>query len=47
MRYDTDTQAPNVTKQTFTMPYPTQDVVFNQHLLEDAIHVDVRKTYSY
>ncbi|MBO1363649.1 RagB/SusD family nutrient uptake outer membrane protein [Prevotella sp. A2931] len=47
MKYDTDTQAPNVTQQTFTMPYPTQDVVFNQRLLDNAIHVDVRATYSY
>lgn len=47
MKYDTDTAAPNVTKETFTMPYPTQDVVFNQRLLDDAIDVDVRAIYSY
>lgn len=47
MKYDTDTAAPNVTKDTFTMPYPTQDVVFNQRLLDDAIDVDVRAIYSY
>lgn len=47
MRYDTDTPAPNATQQSFTMPYPTQDVVFNQRLQEAAINVDVRATYSY
>ena len=45
--YDTDTQAPNVTIETFTLPFPTEDVVFNKHLLEDPIHVDVRAEYSY
>lgn len=46
-RYDTDTQAPNVTIETFTLPFPTEDVVYNKHLLEDPIHVDVREEYSY
>lgn len=45
--YDTDTQAPNVTINSFTLPFPTEDVVFNPHLLEDPIHVDVRAEYSY
>ena len=45
--YDTDTQAPNVTIESFTLPFPTEDVVFNKHLLEDPIHVDVRAEYSY
>ena len=46
-RYDTDTQAPNVTEKSFTLPFPTEDVVFNPHLLEAPIHVDVRSEYSY
>lgn len=46
-RYDTDTQAPNVTINSFTLPFPSEDVVFNPHLLEKPIHVDVRSTYSY
>ena len=46
-QYDTDTPAPNVTKNSFTLPFPTEDVVFNGHLMEDAIHVDVRNEYSY
>ena len=45
--YDTDTQAPNVTAESFTLPFPTEDVVFNPHLLEAPIHVDVRAEYSY
>ena len=45
--YDTDTQAPNVTVNSFTLPFPTEDVVYNPHLLEDPIHVDVRAQYSY
>lgn len=47
MRYDSDTPAPNVSASTFTLPYPSQDVVFNGRLLEDPVHVDVRSTYSY
>ena len=46
-KYDTDTQAPNVTVNSFTLPFPTEDVVFNPHLLEAPIHVDVRAEYSY
>lgn len=46
-KYDSDTQAPNVTINSFTLPFPTEDVVFNPHLLEDPIHIDVRAEYSY
>lgn len=45
--YDKDTPAPNVTASSFTIPFPSEDVVFNKHLMEDPIHVDVRATYSY
>jgi hypothetical protein len=45
--YDTTVAAPNITESSFTLPFPTEDVVFNPHLLEDPIHVDVRETYSY
>lgn len=45
--YDSTTSAPNVTADSFTLPFPTEDVVFNPHLLEDPIHVDVRSTFSY
>jgi len=45
--YDTDTPAPNVTENSFTIPFPTEDLTFNKHLSEEAIHVDIRSTYSY
>lgn len=46
-RYDTDTPAPNVTASSFTLPLPSQDVVFNGNLMKDPVHVDIRETYSY
>jgi hypothetical protein len=45
--YNTDTAAPNVTEESFTLPFPTEDLVYNKHLSEPAIHVDIRETYSY
>ena len=45
--YDDQTPAPNVTVNSFTIPFPMEDLTFNQHLKEEAIHVDVRETYSY
>lgn len=45
--YNTTDPAPNVTEASFTLPLPTEDVVFNPHLLEDPIQVDVRNTYAY
>lgn len=47
VRYNSDTEAPNVTIDSFTLPFPTEDVVFNPHLLEPAINVDVRSEFSY
>lgn len=46
-KYDTDTPIPNVTASNFTLPFPTEDVVFNPNLMEEPIHVDVRSEYSY
>jgi hypothetical protein len=46
-RYDEDTPAPNVTASSFTLPLPSQDVVFNGNLMKDPVHVDIRETYSY
>lgn len=46
-KYDTDTPIPNVTASNFTLPFPTEDVVFNPSLMEKPIHVDVRSEYSY
>ena len=47
VRYNTDTPAPNVTRSSFTLPIPTEDIVFNPHLAEPAVDVDVRALYSY
>ena len=45
--YDDQTAAPNVTINSFTVPFPMEDLTFNPHLKEDAVHVDVRATYQY
>ena len=45
--YNPDPKVLNVTKESFTLPFPNEDVVFNPHLLEDPVHVDVRKEFSY
>lgn len=41
--------SPNVTPKSFTLPFPTEDVVFNPNMASDAeaIEVDVRETYKY
>ncbi len=47
--YDTSTAAPNVTASSFTLPFSTDDVIFNPNLGSSVapVHVDVRSTYSY
>lgn len=45
--YDDQTEVPNVTESSFIIPFPLEDLTFNSHLKEEAIHVDVRATYSY
>lgn len=49
IEYDTQTPVPNVTANSFTIPFPTEDVAINPNLGSNAqpIHVDVRSTYSY
>ena len=47
VRYNPDAKAPNVTLSSFTLPFPSEDVVFNPNLMLDPIHVDVRNEYSY
>lgn len=48
VKYDTTPAAPNVTKNSFTLPFPTEDVVFNPNLLNsEPVHEDVRSLYSY
>ena len=46
-KYDTTVPLPNINETIFTLPFPTEDVVFNPHLLEPAQEVDVRATYVY
>lgn len=45
--YDETTAAPNVTKESFTLPFPSEDTVYNPNLLEDPVDCDVRKEYAY
>lgn len=47
--YIGDNDAPNVTAASFTLPFPTEDVVFNGNMASDAAaeHVDVRENYKY
>ena len=49
IQYDTDTPIPNVTANSFNLPYPTEDVALNPNLGSNAepIHGDVRNEYSY
>lgn len=46
-RYNESPQIPNVTVASFTLPFPTEDVVFNPNLMKDPVHVDVRNEFSY
>lgn len=46
-RYNDSPFIPNVVLSSFTLPFPTEDVVFNPNLMKDPIHVDVRSEYSY
>ena len=47
MMYDEDTPIPNANESIFTLPFPTEDVVFNENLMNDPIEVDVRSEFSY
>ena len=49
MQYDEDTPIPNVTEHSFQLPFPTEDVALNPNLGSnvEAVHVDVRSTYSH
>ena len=46
-RYTENPQIPNVTVSSFTLPFPTEDVVFNPNLMEDPVRVDVRDEFDY
>ena len=47
--YATDNDNPNVTASSFTLPFPTEDVVFNANMASSAkaVEIDVRATYQY
>ena len=47
--YSGSDELTNVTESMFTVPFPTEDVVMNPNVAStaEAIHVDVRETYSY
>ena len=47
--YDNQYDVSNVSASVFTMPFPTEDVVMNPNVAStaEAIHVDVRNTFSY
>ncbi len=49
IQYDEATPIPNVTANSFILPYPTEDVALNPNLGSNVTpdHVDVRSTYSY
>lgn len=49
VRYNEDDPARStyVNDKIFTLPLPSEDVVFNPHLLEPAVPVDVRTEYVY
>lgn len=43
----TEAEVLNLDNFTFTLPFPTEDLVYNPRLAEPAVEVDVRATYSY
>ena len=49
IQYDEETPIPNVTANSFVLPYPTEDVALNPNLGSNVEpdHVDVRDLYSY
>ena len=49
IQYDSETAAPNITANSFVLPFPTEDVALNPNLAAgaEAEHVDVRSTYQY
>ena len=47
VKYEDEVPAPNVTASSFTLPLPAEDLVFNPHLAEPAVEVNVRETYKY
>ena len=47
VEYNYEVDVPNVTENSFTIPFPTEDVALNPNLLAEPEHVDIRATYKY
>lgn len=49
VEYDYQTEVPNVTVSSFTLPFPSEDVSLNPNLASGmpSVHVDVRESYTY
>ena len=49
IQYNSGDPVPNVTVNSFQLPFPIEDVALNPNVASDApsIHVDVREVYSY
>lgn len=49
VEYDFNTPIPNVTANSFVLPFPTEDVALNPNVASDApaVHVDVFESYQY
>ena len=47
--YNPKDDNPNVTASSFTLPMPTEDIIFNGNMASgaEAVHVDVRSEYHY
>ena len=45
--YDTTTPIPNVDENSFSLPFPQADVVFNKYLTDAPVEVDVRNVYAF
>lgn len=46
-RYNPGCKGAECDVSSFTLPFPTEDVVFNPNLMKDPVHVDVRSEFSY
>ena len=49
VEYNYETKVPNVTANSFVLPFPTEDVALNPNVGSNVppVHVDIRETYTY
>jgi hypothetical protein len=49
VEYNYETAVPNVTANSFVLPFPTEDVALNPNVGSNVppVHVDIRNSYSY